>query len=97
MWVEFKKLLKDCLTENDAHSYDPFRVGGAVLSGLSFPTFIGCSIYSVVNDPSHHFEMVAFASAFATMLGGIALLAGGVAFKARTDTFNAPLDRHEDH
>lgn len=79
----FKKLLHDVLTENDGTSYCPFRCGGFALSATGIPTLIGCTIYSThING---HFDMMAFGSAFAAMMGGMALLAGGVAMKARTD------------
>ncbi len=96
MWAAFQKLVHDCLTENDGHSFDPFRVGGASLSLGAFPTYIWMGIMATLHNPMHP-PLVEFAGGFATMMGGCALLAGGVAFKARTDTFNAPLDRHEDH
>jgi hypothetical protein len=82
-WSECKKLVHDCLTENDGQTYCPFRVSGLFLNLMGFPTFIGCSLYSVFRD--HHFDMIAFGTAFGAMLSGCAVLAGGVAMKARTD------------
>lgn len=83
MWTTIKKLVKDCTTEIDGKTYCPFRVGGFALSASSFPTFIGLAIFSVVGDPSHHFDMIAFGTAFGAMMSGIGLLCGGVTFKAR--------------
>lgn len=81
---ELLKLLKDCLTENNGHSYCPFRVGGAALAGGGIPTFLGCTITAVLK--TGQFDAVAFGTGFAAMFGGMAVLAGGVAMKARTDT-----------
>jgi len=88
MWSEFKKLLKDCMTEVDGKSYCPFRVGGFALTSTSLPTFIALSVYDVVFH-SQHFDMVSFGTAFGAMMTGIAMLAGGVAFKARGETRDA--------
>lgn len=83
MWHEFKKLLHDCLTENNGTSYCPFRVGGFALSAAGIPTFIGCQVWATLHGEWHPMD---FGSGFAAILGGMALLAGGVAIKARTDT-----------
>jgi hypothetical protein len=83
MFGALKKMLKDCLTENDGASYCPFRLGGFALSGTGIPTFIGCSVWQTFNG---HFDSLAFGTAFAAMMGGMAMLAGGVAMKAKTDT-----------
>lgn len=82
MFETIKKLIHDCLTENDGQSFCPFRVGGAGLSATGIPTFIGASLWSVIHG---HWDPVAYGTAFAAMMSGMALLAGGVAFKARTD------------
>lgn len=83
MWATAKKIFNDCTTEIDGKTYCPFRVGGVALTATSFPTFIGLSIFSVLKDASHHFDMIAFGTAFGLMMSGVAALAGGVAFKAR--------------
>lgn len=83
MWQQLKTLILDCLTENDNKTYCPFRVGGAALSIGGIPTFVGGSIYNIVK--AGHFDALAFAGAFSAMMGGITVLAAGVAIKARTD------------
>lgn len=83
MWQTLKKLIKDCLTENDGKSYCAFRVSGCALTLSGVPTFIALSIFAVLSNPEHHFDMVAFGTAFGFMMSGLALLAGGVAFKAK--------------
>lgn len=80
---ELKKLVKDCLTENNGTSYDPFRVAGATLTSAGIPTFIGAALVQIHTGKLDLFQ---FATAFATMLAGLAVLAGGVALKAKTDT-----------
>jgi hypothetical protein len=85
MWTEFRKFAKDCTTEVDGESYCMFRVGGCLLTLTGVPTFIGLSIYCVVS-PEHHFDMVSYGSAFGIMMSAIALLAGGMAFKARGES-----------
>ena len=80
---ELKKLIRDCLTENNGTSYDPFRVAGAALSAAGIPTFIGGAIVQIHTGK---FDLIQFATAFAAMLAGLAVLAGGVALKAKTDT-----------
>lgn len=84
------KLIKDCLTENDGTSYCPFRVAGASLSTLGIPTFVAGGITSIVKTGS--LDYIAFATGFSAMLAGLAVLAGGVALKAKTDT-NLSLDK----
>lgn len=79
-----KKLIKDCLTENDGQSYCPFRVAGALLTSTSIPTFIGSTLYTVFLN--HHFDYIAFGTAFGAMASGLSVLAAGVGFKAKTDT-----------
>jgi hypothetical protein len=88
MWAELKKLLHDCLTENDEVTYCPFRVGGFVLSGSAVPTFIGGAIWDICK--TGHFDAMTFAGAFSTMMGGLTVLAAGVAIKARTDAPSLP-------
>jgi formate hydrogenlyase subunit 3/multisubunit Na+/H+ antiporter MnhD subunit len=84
VWATLKKLVHDCLTENDGASYCPFRVSGAALSMAGIPTFIGCAIAELVR--TGHFDAMSYGGAFAAMMGGIGVLAGGVAIKARTDS-----------
>lgn len=81
---ELMKMVKDCLTENNGESYCPFRVAGAALASSGIPTFLGCAVLSVWRHGA--FDAVAFGTGFAAMMGGMAVLAGGVAMKARTDT-----------
>lgn len=83
MLEQLKTLIRDCLTENDNSTYCPFRVGGAALSVGSIPTFVGGSIYNIIK--AGHFDAMDFAGAFTAMMGGITVLAAGVAIKARSD------------
>jgi hypothetical protein len=80
---QIKKLIHDCLTENDGTSYCPVRVAGAALASAGIPTFLGCALYSAYQG---HFDAVAFGGGFAAMMTGLGVLAGGVALKAKTDT-----------
>lgn len=84
MLASLKKLIHDCLTENDGQSYCPFRVGGFALSAGGIPTFLGCVIWTTIK--SGHFDAISYGTAFGGMMAGLGVLAGGVAFKARTDT-----------
>jgi len=86
MFAQLKKLIHDCLTENDGKSYCPFRVSGAALSATSIPTYAGAAITCLIKSGT--LDFVAFGTGFAAIMGGLGLLAGGVAFKARTDTRN---------
>lgn len=88
MWTTLKKVCKDCLTENDGTTYDPIRVGGALLSGTSIPTFIFSTIFSVIHE--HRFDYVGFAAAFGGIAAGMTALAAGVSVKARTDQIGNP-------
>lgn len=82
---QIKKLLHDILTENDGTSYCPVRVLGVGLSVVAIPVFA----YVSINASWHgHFELHDFGETFAMMLGGIGILGGGVAIKAKTDTNN---------
>jgi hypothetical protein len=79
-----KKMVHDCLTENNGSSFCPFRVAGAALAGSGIPTFIGCTIFTTIH--TEHFDAVQFGIGFGGLMGGLTALAAGVAFKARTDT-----------
>ena len=84
MWETVKKVIKDCSTENNGTSYCPFRVSGLALAGMGIPTFIGCAITATVT--TGHFDATTYGGGFAAMMGGLGLLAGAVALKAKTDT-----------
>ncbi|SAK98559.1 hypothetical protein AWB80_07551 [Caballeronia pedi] len=84
MFDSIKKLVHDCLTENNGTSYCPFRVGGCALTLGGIPTFLGCAIYTTVVNG--HFQFTEFGVGFGAMMTGMGVLAGGVALKARTDT-----------
>lgn len=81
--MELGKLIKDCLTENNGTSYCPFRVAGAALVSGGIPTFLGGAVVAIVHG---HFDPVQYAIAFTSMMGGLTVLAAGVALKAKTDT-----------
>jgi hypothetical protein len=84
MWQTIKKVIKDCCTENNGTSYCPFRVSGFAFSAGACPTFTACAVWTTIQ--TGHMDYMAFGAGFASIMGGLALLAGGVAFKARTDT-----------
>jgi hypothetical protein len=77
------KLIKDCLTENDGVSYCPFRVAGAALATSGIPAFVGGAIVDIYKHGT--LDYVTFGTGFGAMMAGLAALAGGVAFKAKTD------------
>jgi hypothetical protein len=83
MWTQLKKLLHDILTENDGVSYCPVRVLGVGLSVVAFPVF---GYVAVAGAMHGHFDLREYGETFAIMLGGIGVLGGGVAIKAKTDT-----------
>lgn len=78
------KLIKDCLTENNGTSYCPFRVAGAALSTTGIPTFVSGGIVSIYKTGT--LDYVTFGTGFGAMMAGLAGLAAGVAYKAKTDT-----------
>lgn len=84
MWATVKKVFKDSTTENNGESYCAFRVAAVALLGTGFPTFLSCTVYTVYRNGT--FDMVSFGTALCAMLSGTAVLAGGVAFKNRSDT-----------
>jgi hypothetical protein len=84
--MEFRKLVKDCSTENDGKSYDVIRVITLLVGITGWPTFLGLTIYTVVKSPDHHFEMQNFGIAMCAILGGLCTAAVGIAQKQRTDT-----------
>jgi hypothetical protein len=86
MFFQLKKLIKDCLTENDGQSYDVTRVIVALVGTSGFPTFLGCTIYSVWSNPDHHFDMQSFGISMCAMLTGLCAAAIGIGQKQRTDT-----------
>lgn len=86
MWNQIKKLLHDCLTENDGKSYDVIRVIVMLVGCSGFPTFLGLSIYTVVKSSDHHFDMQSFGVAMCAILVGLCTAAVGVSQKQKTDT-----------
>lgn len=80
-----RKLAKDCLTENNGESYDFGRVTLVLFVLTGLPTFIACVFISVV-WPDHHFDMIAYGTAFGGMLAGVATVIGTTALKQKTDT-----------
>jgi hypothetical protein len=82
VWQTLKKIIHDCLTENDATSYDPIRVGGFVLSLGAIPTYIFGGIRAAIEG---HFDFTSFGTGFAAICGGIAVVGVGIAAKAFTD------------
>jgi hypothetical protein len=83
MWTSAKKVIKDCTTENNGESYCAFRVAAMTVIATGFPTFLACTIYTVVRNGT--FDMCSFGTALCAILGGCGVLAGGVALKARTE------------
>lgn len=88
MLALLKKLCKDCLTENDGATYDPFRLGGAFLTLPSVPTFIWATVYSTMHEG--HIDYIGFAAGFGGIITGMGVLAAGVSVKARTDQIGNP-------
>lgn len=84
MWATLKKLIHDCLTENDGQSYCPVRVLGMSFGGGGGLTFLAATVYMVVKHGT--FDPGAFATAFVGIMGGFGLLGGTIALKAKTDT-----------
>jgi hypothetical protein len=78
------KAVKDGSTENNGTSYDLPRVATIFMLFTGFPVFLFLCVYSVTHRIP--FDMIAFGTAFAGMLGGIAAVTGAVAFKQKTDT-----------
>lgn len=84
MFETIKRVVKDCVTENNGTSYCPFRVSGFGFAAGGCPTFLACALWTTFK--TGHCDYMAFGAGFASMMGGLALLAAGVAMKARTDT-----------
>jgi hypothetical protein len=84
VWSEIKKMVKDCLTENDGQSYCMVRCVGAALSLPAIVVFLVASARMAFqpNFPLHDFAM-----SFSIMMGVIVTSFGvGIAVKALTDT-----------
>ena len=84
MLDSLKSVLFSAITENDGKSACPFRIAGLALSGGGIPTFLLSSVYTTYKNEA--FDPIQFATSFSLMMGGLAVLAGGVALKAKTDT-----------
>jgi hypothetical protein len=83
VWSAFKRLVKDCLTENDGKSYCPVRCVGAAFSIPSILVFLvaGSRMALQPEFPLHDFAM-----SFSIMMGAICGGFGvGIAVKAVTD------------
>lgn len=86
MFTQFKKMVKDCLTENDGQSYCIGRVTLATAIATGLPTLCVGALYSVYANPDHHFPMQEFGIGFAAILAGLATAVTSIAMKQRTDT-----------
>jgi hypothetical protein len=87
VWATIKKVVKDCLTENDGKSYCPVRCFGAAFSIPSIGIFIlaGGRMAFQPAFPLHDFAM-----SFSIMMGAICAGFGvGIAVKAFTDNQQA--------
>jgi hypothetical protein len=85
MLTTLKKILKDCLTENDGKSYCPVRCCGVALTIPTILTYVyaGARMAIVGTFP---FPFHDFAMSFTVIAGGISAVLGiGVAAKAFTD------------
>jgi hypothetical protein len=83
MWQQLKMLVKHCLTGKDGETYDPARVVGypAALAGVT--VFLFNSVYVVVHTKA--FDPQAFGLGFGGVMAGVAAVAGGVAWKSKTE------------
>lgn len=84
LFTEIGKAVKDSATENNGTSYDMARVMTVFMVATGFPTFLFLCVYCAVHRIP--FDMVAFGTALAGMLGGVAAVTGAVALKQKTDT-----------
>ena len=84
-FASIKKVIKDCLTENDGKSYCPVRCCGMALTIPTIFTFIYAGArMAMFGDGSFPFHD--FAMSFTVIAGGISAVLGiGVAAKAFTD------------
>lgn len=80
-----RKVFIDCCSENDGQSYDLPRVAAFFMVFTGFPSFLALTAYSVYSGPDHHFDMIAFGTAFGAILSGVAMVTGSIAFKQRSD------------
>jgi hypothetical protein len=84
VWAELKKLVKDCLTENNGTSYCPVRCVGSAISLPAIAIFLVAGI-RMAFQPA--FPLHDFAMSFSIMMGAICAGFGiGIAAKALTDT-----------
>jgi hypothetical protein len=82
--LTFGKVFRDCITENDGMSVCPFRLCGLLMSLTGIVLFAAATVVSLVH--AHPVDLVQFGIGFGSMMAGVAVLAGGVALKATTDT-----------
>jgi hypothetical protein len=83
MWRALKKILKDCMTEQDGVTWCPFRIAGCGTTATSIPTFIWLAVWSALHGQP--VDLKDFAIAFGGMMTGISVLAGTVAFKIKSE------------
>lgn len=82
--LTFKKAVRDCITENDGDTVCPFRVCGMLMSFVGISVFGAAAVVMLVNNKQLDFEQLGIG--FASMTSSLAILAGGIAIKATTDT-----------
>jgi hypothetical protein len=87
-WITIKKIVKDCLTENDGKSYCPVRCFGAAFTVPSIAIFIvaGGRMALQPKFPLHDFAM-SFSIMIAAICGGFGI---GITAKAFTDSNAQP-------
>jgi hypothetical protein len=85
-WQTIKKLIKDCLTENDGQSFCPIRCFGAALTIPSVIIFIAAAARVVFSSGFSSFPFHDFSTSFSIIIGGIGVWSAGITAKAFTDT-----------
>lgn len=82
--MDFKKILADCLTENDGKSYCPVRVVGGLLIIPAIFVFLGGAVYMLLKHDSIDLQL--FAMSLVTMVGAVTtMFSVAIAVKAITD------------
>lgn len=83
MWPQFKKVIHDCLTENDGHSYCPVRCIGAL---AIVPAIVLLLWFGAWQMRAGSLTLMGFVQALGVLAGIIvSVFAAGVSLKAMTD------------
>lgn len=83
MFDLIKKVIHDGLTGIDGITYDPLKVIGYPSAMLAISVYLAGAVVALVKNGA--LDYLAYASGFTALMGGLMVIAAGVAVKSHTE------------